>query len=629
MERSEKKSADKATEPVPPEKTERGRPKRNRVPDYESLFAPSGVASARGNGFLQKIFRRDWANLLYSCLVYILKASPIWIMPLVTGDVIDMITARPEGYVTRIIVDAAIFVVMTAQNIPTHMWYSAITNRMVRNTTAGIKSSVVRKLQRLSITYHREMEGGKIQSKFLRDIDNIDVYYRNVIQVLIPNIIGALVSVGISLYKSWTVTLFFVAIVPLNILNALLFRNKMRKKNSAFRYENEKMSSKLTNVLQMLSLSKSHGLENVESAEMQKHIDTVTREGLKLDKTNAYFGSITWVVSSLLSGVCLFFCVFLALRGMISVGEVVLFQSLFSSINGSVMTLINVYPALMTGRESVNSLSEIMRAEDMEKDDGKQILPELRGEVAFENVCYRYPDGDKDVLHDFTLHVAPGECIAFVGASGSGKSTVINLIIGLLSPTAGNVYVDGIPFNEISHQTYRHYLSVVPQNSILFSGTIRENITYGLSSYSEEQLQKAMEDAAVTEFLPSLPGGADAQVGEHGDKLSGGQKQRICIARALIRNPKILIMDEATSALDNVSEFHVQKAIEQSVQNRTTFIVAHRLSTIRNADRIVVMEEGAAAEIGTYDELVRLGGRFSELERLSRIREQEAAATLA
>ena len=283
----------------------------------------------------------------------------------------------------------------------------------------------------------------------------------------------------------------------------------------------------------------------------------------------------------------------------------------------------------MTGRESVNSLSEIMRAEDMEKDDGKQILPELRGEVAFENVCYRYPDGDKDVLHDFTLHVAPGECIAFVGASGSGKSTVINLIIGLLSPTAGNVYVDGIPFNEISHQTYRHYLSVVPQNSILFSGTIRENITYGLSSYSEEQLQKAMEDAAVTEFLPSLPGGADAQVGEHGDKLSGGQKQRICIARALIRNPKILIMDEATSALDNVSEFHVQKAIEQSVQNRTTFIVAHRLSTIRNADRIVVMEEGAAAEIGTYDELVRLGGRFSELERLSRIREQEAAATLA
>ena len=188
MERSEKKSADKATEPVPPEKTERGRPKRNRVPDYESLFAPSGVASARGNGFLQKIFRRDWANLLYSCLVYILKASPIWIMPLVTGDVIDMITARPEGYVTRIIVDAAIFVVMTAQNIPTHMWYSAITNRMVRNTTAGIKSSVVRKLQRLSITYHREMEGGKIQSKFLRDIDNIDVYYRNVIGFVLSGV---------------------------------------------------------------------------------------------------------------------------------------------------------------------------------------------------------------------------------------------------------------------------------------------------------------------------------------------------------------------------------------------------------------------------------------------------------
>lgn len=614
--RSERK-ADKEAE-----RLERERLKKiNKIPDYESLFREEGTAK-KGGGFLKKSFRRDRGKLVYSSLVYLIKASPIWIMPLVTGDVIDMITCRPEGYILRIIIDAVIFAVMVMQNVPTHVWYSAITNRMIRNTTAGIKGGVVRKLQRLSITYHKEMEGGRIQSKFLRDIDNVDTYYRNVVQVVLPSVIGVVVSVGISLYKSPLVTLFFVVIIPLNVLNAMLFRKKMRATNSSFRAENERMSSKLTTMLQMLTLTKAHGLETVETVEMQKRIDSVTQAGLKLDKTNAYFGSLTWVVSNLLSGFCLFFCVFLAIKEIISPGEVVLFQSLFGSINGSVLTLINAYPALMSGKESVGSLSELMRAEDMENAGGAKIVPAIEGRVDFENVSYRYPDGDKYVVKNFGLHVKTGECIAIVGSSGSGKSTIINLLIGLLEPTEGAVLIDGVPLSEMSKQTYRHFISVVPQNSILFSGTIRENITYGLDSYSEEELQKAVEDADIPEFLPSLPNGIDSQVGEHGDKLSGGQKQRICIARALIRNPRILIMDEATSALDNVAEYHVQKAVNRLVKARTTFIVAHRLSTIRNADRIVVMENGEAVETGTYEELLALNGKFSELERLSRIREE-------
>lgn len=274
------------------------------------------------------------------------------------------------------------------------------------------------------------------------------------------------------------------------------------------------------------------------------------------------------------------------------------------------------------GKEAVSSLSELMRAEDMEGTGGNKVLPAIEGRVDFDNVSYHYPDGDKKVVKDFDLHVSPGECIAIVGSSGSGKSTIINLLIGLLEPTEGDILIDGIPLNEMSRPTYRHFISVVPQNSILFSGSIRENITYGLSSYTEEELNKAVEDADIPEFLPSLPDGLDTQVGEHGDKLSGGQKQRICIARALIRNPRILIMDEATSALDNVAEYHVQKAVNRLVKARTTFIVAHRLSTIRNADRIVVMEDGCAVEIGNYDELMKKGGKFCELERLSRIREE-------
>jgi ATP-binding cassette subfamily B protein len=257
------------------------------------------------------------------------------------------------------------------------------------------------------------------------------------------------------------------------------------------------------------------------------------------------------------------------------------------------------------------------------------MLSTMNGAVDFEHVHYHYPGEDKMVVADFHLSVRAGERIALVGASGSGKSTVMNLIIGLLSPTNGRICIDGVPLSDIPLQEYRRFLSVVPQNSILFSGSLRENITYGLQTYSEEEFMQALTDANVIEFLPSLSKGVDTLVGEHGDKLSGGQKQRICIARALIRKPRILILDEATSALDNVSEYHVQQAIDRLVEQRTTFIVAHRLSTIRNADRIVVMDEGKMVEVGTYEELMAKGGKFSELERLSRIREEEIAAAQA
>ncbi len=605
------------------------------VNEYEYLFQEKEVRGKKKSRFFGRMLKKNFWAILLSSIIYIIKASPLWITPIVTSNIINTITRYIGGIITRdavirsVAINAAVFTVMMVQNIPMHILWAKICSKMFRDNSANTRSAVVRKLQRLSITFHKEMETGKVQSKFLRDVENVDMLVSHMNDVLLPAVFGVLISVGISLYKSGIMTLFFVVVIPVNVLLALLFRKKMRKNSRTLRKDSEAVANKLSTMLEMLTVTKAHGLEDKEYNDFQTEIKRLRKTGGSLDMTNAYFGSVAWVLSNLLSGVCLMFCAYLAFGNKIAVGDIVLYQSLFASINGNVLTLINIMPQMMQGAESVHSISEIMNAADIEETHIGKNIPEIVGEVDFNHVSYRYPDSDNHVVKDFSLHVKAGECIAVVGGSGSGKSTLMNMIIGFLKPEAGTLSVDGKSLGEVNLCEYRHFISVVPQNSILFAGTIRDNITYGLDGYTEEELKKVVELANIEEFIKDFPAGIDTQIGEHGGRLSGGQKQRITIARALIRNPRILILDEATSALDNISEYHVQKAISSLIKGRTTFIVAHRLSTIRDADRIVVMENGEAVEIGTYDELMEKRGKFYELKNLNDISYREAAAALA
>ena len=613
-------------------------PKSDFIPNYDHLFDEDETKNKNRNkkGFFKKVLKINRKPLIASVFTYILMGFPIWIIPILTANIINIITTSLQSGVgisadnqKTIIISSIVIVASIISNFPFTCWRWKVVSDMNRGTSAGIKASVVRKLQQLSITYHKDVQSGRIQSKFLKDTNSVDMLLAHLSQGLIPCIINVIVAVGISIYSNGFVALFFLLIIPINVILTRMFRTKIRSTHRDFRKKNEELGAKMNIMLEMVPVTKAHGLEDAEISHFNTTIKDVLGSGKNVDKTTARFGALVYVVNELLSFSCVIFCVFLAIKGTIGIGDILLYQTMFKQISGAVLNLTHLVPEIASGVEAFNSISEIMNATDIETAIGKKKVDTIEGDVRFENVCYRYPDSEQDVVSDFNLDVKKGECIAVVGASGSGKTTLMNLIIGFMLPSSGEMYIGDKKITELNLSEYRHNISVVPQNSILFPASIRENITYGLEQYTEEDLNRVVEMANIKEFIDELPDGLETQVGEHGAKLSGGQKQRITIARALIRNPKILILDEATSALDNISEYHVQKAISSSIVGRTTFVVAHRLSTIRDANRIVVMEQGKIVEVGSYEELMAKKGKFFELKALNEINLKKAEEALS
>lgn len=592
------------------------------LPDYEPLFNQNADEVKKAPfKILTRILSSYWARLLFSMFLFVIKASPAWIIPILTANIINAVT---DGGGMRVIyINAAVLGVLVLQNIPTQVLYARHTNKTLRNIGAGFRNTMVRKLQHLSITYLKEIETGRLQSKFLRDIEAIEFFNTHFLKTIIPCVISIIVIGIFTIIQSPIVALFYLFIIPVNVFLIRAFREKMTSNHGMFRSEHEHMSANMSTMIEMVPVTKAHGLENEEIAKLENNIQHLKKVGFILDRTLAYFGSMSWVTSQLLSAVCLIFTASLAINGKIAIGDIVMYQSFFSHILGNVQSIVGIFPELAKGLESVRSVSEILLSDKVEETRDKTKIRKLNGDIKFENVSYRYPDGCEDIIKDFSLDIKQGECVAFVGASGSGKSTIINMIIGFLLPKSGKLTIDGQDITKLHLPEYRHHISVVPQSTILFTGTIKENILYGVKDISKERFDEIVESANINEFLPKLPDGINTVIGEHGNKLSGGQKQRISIARALIRDPKILILDEATSALDNISEHHVQEAISSLIKGRTTFIVAHRLSTIRNADKIVVMDKGRIVEMGTYEELMEKKGRFYELKKLSEFKTDE------
>lgn len=593
------------------------RKKTDKIPDYDELFNNcSSEDTKKPLKMLWLLFKHDKYKLLFAVLVYSLKHTPLLALPIVTSNLIDI--ATEGGSSDAIFYNVLVFMVILVLNIPLHYLFIYLFNGSLRKMEAGIRGTLSRKMHMLSIQYYKEMMSGKLQSKVLRDVEQVQMLANSFFNILLPTTLNLIFSLVVTLYKNWSVAVMYMCLAPLTLIMMFALRNSIQKRNNEFRSELESMSALVTEMIGMIPVTRAHALEAVEIEKIDNKFSSVADKGFSLDKINGWFASSSWVIFVSSQVICLVFTIFLARRGYITVADVVLFQTFFTQIVGQLNNLVAYFPQFAVGFESMNSITEVLMAEDLEKKDGMVQLDNLNGNYVFKDLFYKYPDANEDeyILKDFNLEVKAGESVAFVGESGSGKSTLINLIIGYDNPVSGLLLIDRINVKNIDLVAYRKNIAVVPQNNILFSGTIKDNITYGLKDVSDERIFEVLEMANCTEFINKLPNGIYTKVGEHGGKLSGGQRQRIAIARALIRDPKVIIFDEATSALDSISEAKVQVAINSMMKNRTVFMVAHRLSTIKEADKIVVFRGGKCVECGMFDELMEKKGEFYQYRQL-------------
>lgn len=555
-------------------------------------------------------------RFIAAALIFVLKDSPVWIMPVITAGVIDVVVAGED--IQMLVPLALAALVVLGQNLPTQILFTRWFSGAVRQMGADLRNGLTSRLQHLSIGFHARKSAAVIQSKVVRDVENVEL----MMQQAGPSALSAvMVLTGAITVTALTVPQFipiFAITVPVGAVLWTLMTHKSARRNATFRREVENFSSRIGEMATLMPITRAHGLESVARERVARSAENVRAAGYTLDLLNSGFGALTWVVLQLIGVGCLLLAAAASVAGWlpITAGQVVLLSSYFALLTGAVTALLGLLPILTRGGESVKSIAEVMQEPDIELNEGKPAVAAIDGGIELSGVSFEYPGGRGVALHSIDLTIRPGEMIAFVGQSGSGKSTLLNLILGFVRPTSGTVSFDGRDMEGLDMRALRQFVSVVPQESVLFEGTILENITYGLEDVPESQVTRALSEANALEIIDALPEGLHTRVGERGATLSGGQRQRLAIARALVRNPRILLLDEATSALDAESEQKVRTALGALMRDRTTLVVAHRLSTIRSADRIVVLDSGHIVEQGDHATLLALGGRYARLDSI-------------
>ncbi len=545
------------------------------------------------------------------------------VLPLIVGKITSYVEENigvsfvKEDFIKLIVACGVFYIVLRIIDTCANFYMASVGHIMGTKIETDMRHDLFSHLNKLSFSYYDNTKIGTLMSRMTSDLFDItefahhcpEEYFISGIKLICAFIILCTINVPL--------TLIIFASIPFMVLSLIFFRKRMKNAFKESREQTGLINSQIEDSLLGIRVVKSFANEDVEQAKFDKS----NKKLLKI-KSKAYYTMGGFQSSTRLSDGLMYILVVVAgglflAHGKISIADYSVYLLFVSTLLTSIRRIVEFSEQFQRGITGIDRFVEIMDIEPEIKDSkNAKKLENVEGRVDFIGVTFKYTSDGKDVLTDLNLSVSAGESIALVGPSGGGKTTLCSLLPRFYEVNSGEIKIDGTSIKDVTLESLRENIGVVAQDVYLFSGSVKENIIYGKKNATDDEVIVAAKLAGAHEFILSLPDGYDTYVGERGVKLSGGQKQRISIARVFLKNPPILILDEATSALDNESERIVQASLEKLAKGRTTFTIAHRLTTIKSADRILVLSENGIEESGTHKELMEKNGKYADLYKL-------------